>query len=484
MRWILATTAVVAFAAWTVPGAAWAEDEPGKVRVAQEEYMLVLEGLEGEQLEACAAALRQNHPGVEVKLREGVLHVRGKDASSFERAMAALREMGVPAEGIETRKFMDIRKFMDVTEEQARAEKAEKRKGKPKGEAFSNGKEKFARAKEGMGPDAPSDADFVAKIKALEEKREALREAGRERDVAEVEAMLDRVRAMRGEVAAARAEKDDKPAKGAKPDDPRLDELRQRFEEAKRALHLGAHQRDGVQRQRLEGERAELEVRAGSGGPSELRQRMEHTRQALRHLKAAGLPEQAAHVERALHRMEMAAQGGAREPGEIRVIEVVPARRMGATPASPPMPAPMPPPSPQADLSPPPNVGGVNRGPIRHRKPAPRVMAPPVPPQPPAARFEPPGGMIVVRETNSGPDDVRIRRMEVGPGLRVKPPQGQQPNLPLLRKDPFGGRAPGAPAAPPSGAAAELEQVRRELDQLRKQLHDLARHLEQQRAPR
>jgi hypothetical protein len=429
-RWM--ATAVLAAATFTVTsisGPAWAGDEKGE-RVAHEEYMLVLEGLEGEQLERCVAELKKSHPGVEVKVREGVLKVRGTDANAFEHAMHALRELGVPTEGVRMQKH-----------DGAKPDAKEK---------------KERRAKDGKRPDAPggpSDAEIAAKLERIEQQLAEARRAGNERQVAELEQVLERVRAMRAEIAAARGAHAGKPDKQG---EPRLDELRRALEQAKRELADAQREQvqvrsmqkflsdeQGAQRMRFlhEGVRTEM----GGAAPAKLGQRMEHARAALKHLKEAGLDEQAQQVERALHRMELAAQGQHDGPREVRVIEVAPARGRQVGPVPPRVAPPMPPLPPQAE-GPPPSVGGVNRGPIHHRKPQPRAVAPmppPMPVAPPPMPAPPRGGMIVVEREVGGPG-------MGAPGMGV--------------------------------AQREIEELRRQLEQLKIQLHHLSHQLGQQPA--
>jgi hypothetical protein len=404
-------------------------------RGAREEFAAMVNGLSAEQVEKALAVLKERHPQVMAKSRDGAIKLWSADGKAFDTALADLKEHDLLTADVQVHRPGHV------------------------------------AVKEGGGKDvgvkgAPRPTEFDQMIAALEKKLEALRGTGDDEKVAVIERHLVELRAAR------KAAQDMPPAKdmGAHKEALSLEKARLRLEEAKVAYeraqraagaqqaakpfhtadeaaalrhHLemlsrqdgqGARPRApahpliphmpgapggeprGMGRPGMPGAPAEPgTVQPGSMQPGSMQRRIRQTRQAIEHLEAAGLHEHAERARHALERMERAERdhGPQGEPRfEIRRIEVGPGMRLGPLPphAAPPMPgsaprpaaAPMPPPGPARGAGlqtlpegPPPSVGGVRRGTIHTR---PHVQAAPpgsqaAPPGPPPPMAPPPPPM-------------------------------------------------------------------------------------------
>lgn len=439
----------------------------------------VMEG-RPEQLEQAVQRVKEAFPDVKARMREGVLVLSSSDRKAFDGAVALLGQMGLLV-------------------------------AEPRGPGMPG--------MDGRGVDVQMSPERAAalRIDGLERRLVEARQAGREREVAELERALEQARReMREQRARGEAPGREAPARGPREEGrSELEGLRQRAQQAREAL-AEAEQRDARGR----------EPRRGEGRPvaMEPEARLRHAREALEHLQAAGMDGLAQMVRAAIGRMEQGlqrmAQGREAMAQRMRQRQGPPEglgqqgmgpRGMGPQGMGPrsmdrrgmapgmggrgpeqgPPPqdgrrgpqGPPPPGTTWGRLPPgaPPSVGGVRRGQIFLPHPVPSVPDAPSPapragPQGPPAPGER-RGMGMGTGMQGGPRE-GMQRERMGPGRMQDGPQGpmqggpQGPG-PRGRQDGPPRGMQGGPQGPQAGPQGELEALRREMEELRKQLRYL-----------
>lgn len=200
-----------------------------------------------EQLEQAVKRLKEAFPAVKARVREGVLVLAARERKEFDGAVALLGQMGL-------------------------------RVAEPRGPGGPGMPGMDARGTQvQMSPERAAEL----RIDGLERRLVEARQAGREREVAELERALDRARDERRAAQARGGER--REGREPRPEGrSELEGLRQRMQQAREAL-AEAEQRDA----RRQGD-----------------SRLEHARQALEHLQAAGMDGLAQMVRAAIGRME------------------------------------------------------------------------------------------------------------------------------------------------------------------------------------
>lgn len=444
-----------------------------------------------EQLEQAVQRLKEAFPSVKARVQEGVLVLAARERKEFDGAVALLGTLGLRV-----------------------AEPRGPQAG-PRGPGGPG-----MPGMDGRGVQVQMSPERAAglRIDGLERRLVEARQAGREREVAELERALDQARKAMHDLRAHREEAGRGGERGGERDaegPSELERLRQRMDQAREAF-AQAEQRDARRREQQRGE--------GRPGAMEPEARLRHAREALEHLQAAGMDGLAQMVRAAIGRMEQGLQRMAqgREAMAQRMRQRQgPPEGMGPRGAGPQGMGPQgmgprgmdrrgmapgmggrgpeqgPPPQdgrrgPQGPPPPgttwgrlppgaPPSVGGVRRGQIFLPHPVPSVPEAP-PPAPRAGPQGPPApgerrGMGMEMGMQMGPREGMQRqrqgrgRMQDGPqGPLQGGPQGPGPRGPQDVPPRGMQRGPQGPQAGPQG---ELEALRREVEELRKQLRYL-----------